>query len=449
MALPASDPRQDTGFRDRVDAGRLLGAHVRALRARRPVVLALPRGGVPVGAGVARALGAPLDVIVVRKLGVPFQPELGFGAIGEGGVRILDHDLIRRAGLGPDEVQAVIDAESTELERRVRRYRGDRPPVPVAGRTVVIVDDGIATGGTVRVAVQVARAMNADRVVVAVPVAPPETVARLRTEADQVFCLLMPAQFIAVGQWYEHFDQTSDQEVATLLRHATAAVPPGSQGTEQEVAVRAAGVELEGSLAVPAEARGVVLFAHGSGSSRHSPRNRAMAQSLHGHGIATLLFDLLTPKEGTDRRRVFDVELLGDRLLSATAWVRDRQETEGLPVGYFGASTGAAAALWAAGASGNEVAAVVSRGGRPDLAGARLSSVRSPTLLIVGGADEVVLGLNREAIAQLRCPNHLAVVPGATHLFEEPGAMEAVAGLAVDWFDHYLSVAAGRRTTAG
>jgi putative phosphoribosyl transferase len=412
------------------------------LRGEQPVVLALPRGGVPVGAEVARVLGAPLDVVVVRKLGVPFQPELGFGAIGEGDVTILDRDLVRRARLADRDIDRVIGAERAELERRVVRYRGGRPPVRVLGRTVVIVDDGVATGGTARVAVQVARAMGARKVVVAVPVAPPETVARLRCEADQVVSLLAPPHFVAVGQWYEHFEQTSDREVGGLLRQANRSLAEET-GAAGEVTVRAGDVDLAGELIVPEVANGIVLFAHGSGSSRHSPRNQAMAKALRGHGFGTLLFDLLTEAEAVDRRRVFDVALLGERLLGATVWTRSERAAGALPIGYFGASTGAAAALSAAATRGNEVDAVVSRGGRPDLAGSQLSAVRCPTLLIVGGADTEVLALNRQAAARLRCVNQLTIVPGATHLFEEPGAMEMVAGLAIDWFDRHLSLRAG------
>ncbi len=424
-------------FHDRGQAGRLLGERLLFLRDEQPVVLALPRGGVPVAAEVARTLVAPLDVLVVRKLGVPFQPELGFGAIGEEDVTILDRDLVRRAGLGDREIEAVIARERAELERRVARYRSGRPPVGVLGRTVVIVDDGIATGGTARVAVQVARVMGARKVVVAVPVAPPETVARLRSEADQVVCLLVPPHFVAVGQWYENFEQTSDREVGAALREAdeTTGREPGPGG---EVHVRAGDVDLPGELVVPELASGIVLFAHGSGSSRHSPRNQAMARALGDHGFGTLLFDLLTEDEAADRRRVFDVALLGERLLGATVWVRGQPAAGRLPLGYFGASTGAAAALWAAGAPGNEVKAVVSRGGRPDLAGPRLGAVRCPTLLVVGGADTAVLALNREAAATLRCTHQIVIVPGATHLFEEPGAMQAVAELAIDWFEQHL-----------
>ena len=197
-------------------------------------------------------------------------------------------------------------------------------------------------------------------------------------------------------------------------------------------------VGLEGLLGLPTATRGIVLFAHGSGSGRFSPRNNFVAQALRGAGLATLLFDLLTADEAQDRRNVFNIELLARRLSMAAAWVRDDSETTNLPVGYFGASTGAAAALVAAAADQGRVAAIVSRGGRPDLAGSALRSVRAPTLLIVGGDDVEVLALNRAALAELRCQKELVVVPGATHLFEEAGTLEAVVEHARGWFSEHF-----------
>ncbi len=204
----------------------------------------------------------------------------------------------------------------------------------------------------------------------------------------------------------------------------------------REVVVAAGDVELPGTLAVPDGATGVVAFAHGSGSSRHSPRNRLVARVLEDARLATLLIDLLTPAEGADRRNVFDVPLLAGRLAAAAAWLAHEPEVAELPLGYFGASTGAAATLWAA-ADDHRVRAIVSRGGRPDLARPRLPAVRAPTLLLVGGYDPTVLDLNEEARLFLRCECELRIIPGATHLFEERGALETVAGLARDWFlDH-------------
>jgi len=209
------------------------------------------------------------------------------------------------------------------------------------------------------------------------------------------------------------------------------------------VRIRADSVVLEGLLGVPAGAAGIVLFAHGSGSSRLSPRNAAVARALRRAGIATLLFDLLTAPESADRALVFDVPLLARRLRAATAWVRGEAATRHLAVGYFGASTGAAAALVAA-ADDPAVAAVVSRGGRPDLAAPVLSRVRAPTLLVVGGDDVPVIAMNEEALRRLRCEKRLVIVPGATHLFEEPGTLEEVVRLATDWFrDHFPRRARG------
>ncbi|SCF65279.1 putative phosphoribosyl transferase [Streptomyces sp. Ncost-T10-10d] len=214
---------------------------------------------------------------------------------------------------------------------------------------------------------------------------------------------------------------------------------------DPEVIVHAGPVRLHGQLSVPEGAAGIVVFAHGSGSSRHSPRNRFVSTSLNKAGLATLLFDLLTAEEELDRAHVFDTALLARRLTDATRWLLDRSDTYRLAVGYFGASTGAAAALWAAAEPDSPAVAVVSRGGRPDLAGPRLPTVTAPTLLIVGGDDEMVLDLNRQAQALLRCESRLAVVPGATHLFEEPGALGTVADLAREWFADHL----GRRAEPG
>ena len=208
------------------------------------------------------------------------------------------------------------------------------------------------------------------------------------------------------------------------------------------VRVQAGSAILEGDLVIPEGAVGVVLFAHGSGSGRHSPRNRFVARELQAAGLATFLIDLLTPEEeAVDLETAhlrFDIPLLADRLVAATHWLAADPSTRGLKVGYFGASTGAGAALVAATVEPDRVGAVVSRGGRPDLAGEVLPRVRAPTLLIVGGRDLVVLDLNRAAMARMRTEVQLEIVPGATHLFEEPGTLEAVARLARDWFRRYL-----------
>jgi putative phosphoribosyl transferase len=269
---------------------------------------------------------------------------------------------------------------------------------------------------------------------------------RMRDVADEVVCLRRPWAFGSVGQWYLDFDQTGDSEVVALLELAArdrqpparsagaadphAASPPDPPPRDEEITVPVGAQQLTGRLAVPGRASGLVIFAHGSGSSRHSPRNRYVAGVLNDAGLATLLFDLLTPAEEPQRARVFDVPLLAGRLTAVTRQVRPAFDW----VGYFGASTGSAAALWAAAEPDADIAAVVSRGGRPDLAARRLAAVRAPTLLIVGGHDPIVLDLNRQAQTELGGPAELVVISGATHLFEEPGTLAAVAEQARDWF---------------
>jgi putative phosphoribosyl transferase len=497
-------------FRDRTDAGRRLARRLEHLRADDVVVLGLPRGGVPVAYEVATALGAPLDVILVRKLGAPFQPELAMGAIGEGGVRVSNDDVIRRGGITDDEVAAVEERERLVIDRQALQFRSGRSRVAVAGRTAIVVDDGIATGATAAAACHVARRQGAGKVVLAAPVGAPESVQALQDVCDEVVCPEMPPFFLAVGTWYDDFRGVSDSEVTALLARAaeqsahdtapardTAAAPareanapdqahardtapapdtahapappadgtppatepPGStppspaSGTQprasaprppraEEVMIDAGGVSLPGHLVIPPGATGHVIFVHGSGSSRHSPRNKYVAAELNNAGFGTLLFDLLTTEEERDRANVFDVGKLASRLAEVTRWLREQPGDLDAAIGYFGASTGAAAALIAASEPGAHIQAVVSRGGRPDLAGARLADVRAPTLLIVGSRDEVVLDLNRDAQRQLRGPNQLAIVPGATHLFEEPGALETVTRLARDWLSLHLAAPA-------
>ncbi|MGO9319540.1 MAG: phosphoribosyltransferase family protein [Solirubrobacteraceae bacterium] len=427
-------------FEDRRDAGRRLAALLEPFRDERPVIVGIPRGGVPVAAEVARALGAPLDLAVVRKIGAPQNPEYAIGALAEGGVRVLSDESVRALGLSDAEVQTLIARVGSELSERTGRYRGGRAPAELTGRTAILVDDGLATGRSARAALQSLRERGAARVILAVPVAAPESVEALREEADEIVCVEVPEDLWAVGLWYEDFTPTTDGEVAALLAEGAASAaraPAADPPFAEEVTIAVTpDVLLGGELEIPAGAVGIVAFAHGSGSSRLSPRNRAVAGELNEAGFATLLFDLLTPREETDRANVFDIPLLAARLVAASEWLATRSVSATLPLAYFGASTGAAAALTAAAELGARVFAVISRGGRPDLA-SNLAAVSAPTLLIVGGADHQVLELNREAQRQLRCPSELAVVPGATHLFEEPGALEEVSRLAIDWLERH------------
>lgn len=411
-------------FTDRTSAGRELATELARFAGAETVVVGLARGGLPVAAEVARALKAPLDVLVVRKVGAPFQPELGIGALAEGDVQVIDTVLCQRLGVSDADVRRLVRAQAIELDQRIMTFRHAHPRLDLAGRLVIVVDDGLATGSTAHAAIRSARRAGARHVVLAVPVGSSEAVHRLASIADEVVCLATPEDFMAVGYHYDDFAQVADAEVLACLEGALSA----------DVQIPVGDASLVGHLEIPAGARLLVVFAHGSGSSRLSPRNQEVARVLQEGGIATLLMDLLTEEEAAHRAQVFDIEHLADRLEGALAWSRRDARTQRLAVALFGASTGAAAALATAARCPDLVRSVVSRGGRPDLATPWLPRVQAPTLLIVGGDDVDVLRFNREALTRLRCPASLEVIPGASHLFEEPGTLPRAAALARDWF---------------
>ena len=432
--MPA--PHSRSLFLDRADAGRKLAARLLALGLEHPVIYALPRGGVPVGLEVAKALKAPLDLILVRKIGAPGRPELALAAVvdGDSPQLVVNEEVATATGAGAGFLKTALRRELQEIERRRTLYLAGRQHVSPANRTAIVVDDGAATGATAKAALQALRRQGAARVVLAVPVAPLETLETMRAEADNVVCLETPQPFYGVGAFYDDFHQLTDEETVALLGQVWDRTPSTPAPAVIRREVRLPPLDLAADLQIPAGARGLVLFAHGSGSSRLSPRNRAVADDLNRRGFATLLLDLLSDDEARDRGNVFNIDLLADRLLHAVGWIDAQSELAVLPLGLFGASTGAAAALSAAARLGERVRAIVARGGRPDLAGAALGQVTAPTLLIVGDTDEAVIELNRRALTELNADKALNLVPGAGHLFEEPGTLEQVMKLAGDWF---------------
>ncbi|MGV9251985.1 phosphoribosyltransferase family protein [Streptomyces sp. NPDC003697] len=444
-------------YDNRADAGRRLARCLEHLRGSDVVVLGIPRGGVPVAFEVARRLGAPLDLAVVRRLSVPWQPELDFGAVGEYGVRVLDQDVARESGLGAAERETAEGTARAELERRVRRWRTGRTPVPLAGRTAVVVDDKVTTGAVAEAACLTARARGADRVVLAVPLAAEAALPHLATMADQVVCRQPLCHLGSPEAWYRDFGPATDAEIAALLAEAdratatagtttaatgtavftSAAAPPRPELTaaDRELEVSAGRVRLAARLTLPAMARAVVAYAHGEGSCRLGPRHACVTTALHRAGLGTLVVDLLGEEEKRNEHNAFDIVLLAGRLHAVAAHLR--RET-GLPVSLCGEGTSAGAALKAA--VDDDVRAVVCLSGRPDLAGpAALARVRAPSLLVVADLDPRVLGLNRCAADWMSCDHRVAVVPGATRLFTEPGTLEAVADLARDWFTAHLA----------
>lgn len=429
-------------FTNRLEAGRQLAKKLHKFKTGDVVVLGLPRGGVPVAFEVAKEIAAPLDVILIRKLGVPWQHELAMGAIGEGSVRVLNQQVIDSCDVSERQINDVEMKERQELNRRISLYRTVHEPLSLLGKTVVIVDDGIATGSTALAACEVARARGATWIALVTPVAPLGWEESMHTAADEYLALYTPEFFGAVGNFYEDFDQVSDEDVLSILRSEPQNI---ERSVDEDVSiVLEDGATVEGRLTVPINAKGCVVFVHGSGSSRKSPRNKQVAKVLNTAGLATLLFDLLTEEESTNREHVFDIGLLSHRLVNVTDWLRRRHETQDLSYAYFGASTGAAAALTAA-AGDADIVAVVSRGGRPDLATDDLKWVRCPVLLIVGSKDTEVRWLNEEAAAQLASPHQVAIVQRAGHLFEEPGTLDEAAKLARDFLLQKFSERAHHR----
>jgi putative phosphoribosyl transferase len=351
-------------FRNRQHAGQTLAKRLKSISLQNPIVLALPRGGVPVAFEIAKALKAPLDVLIVRKIGAPARPEYGIGAITEGGYYWIDQEAALAVRASETEIEKVITRESLEVERRISEYRGGKPLPHLKGRSVIVVDDGLATGVTARVGCHYLKNQGANQVVLAVPVCSPRTIGFLRSEVDQVICLEEPEFFLAVGHFYKDFIQTSDEEVIELLKKSKewqTETPVNlnqkfeSRPRKNEVVISEKEVRLPGTLFIPEKAQGVVIFAHGSGSGRLSPRNQKVSGILNQAGLGTLLFDLLTEDESLNRANVFDIPLLASRLILATQWLKKQNAAKDLPIGYFGASTGGGAALWAAADLKNEI----------------------------------------------------------------------------------------------
>ena len=423
-------------FRNREEAANALAERLDKILGHDeiPLILGIPRGGVPMAKVISEKLNADLDVVLVRKVGHPMHPEFAVASVTEKGEIHLGEGA-KSSGISLSDIEAKALMEISTLSKKRKLFTPDRKPISPLGRSVVIVDDGIATGATMVAALQTLKSTGAKRLIVATPVASKNAVELLQAEGAEVCALIVPDVFYSVSQFYDVFEQVSDKEVVDALKPIPTPTPFLS-----EITIHTAEVELKAFLQNPKNAKGLVIFAHGSGSSRHSIRNQFVAQHLHENGFATLLVDLLTEEESKARSNVFDIGLLAERLGLLTDWAGTQAGLRALKAGYFGASTGGGAALEAAAENQKQVYAVVSRGGRPDLAKDFLAEVKAPTLLIVGGDDGVVISMNEWAYEHLKCERSLEIIPGAGHLFEESGALEAVAKLATDWFSKHLLV---------
>lgn len=418
-------------FEDRNEAGYLLAERLAEYKTSDPVILALPRGGIPIAKIIASSLHAPLDLIFIRKIGVPGNEEFAVGAVAEDEKPLLNEELISHYNLDRKIIAGSVSEQIKEIRSRSKRYRKVFKPISFEGRTVIVVDDGLATGASMKAALTWLKTKVVKEIIVAVPVSSREGIEEIKPLCNEVISLIVPPQLWSVGSWYHNFKQLTDEEVLDETFVSSNTVD------ENDISLYDQNEPLKGLLQTPSEAKGLILFAHGSGSNYKSPRNQKVAKALHEAGFATMLFDLLTAEESCNRRNVFDIDLLARRLTLATEWAK--KNFPNLPMGYFGASTGAAAALKAAAdrEHQHDIFAIVSRGGRPDLALESLPQVKDPVLLIVGKEDDLVIPLNKLARNKLKnC--QMEIIPKAGHLFEEPGTMEQVIELAVGWFNQYV-----------
>jgi putative phosphoribosyl transferase len=427
-------------FDDRADAGRRLALLLGHLAAEEPVVLALPRGGVPVAVEVAAALRAELDVLAVRKLGAPGNREFAIGAIAEGGSVVLDAATAARLGVAQEDLDRVLRREVAELRRRIDRFRQGSAPADLRGRTVVIVDDGLATGLTDLAAVRAARRGGATRIVVAAPVGSREALVLLRREADEVVCHSVPRELLGVGRWYRDFSPVPDREAMALLAEARAGSPPAPPRRARDVAVDAgAGLRLPGELAAAIEPWGLAVLADANGGTA----TPALGRRLNDAGLTTLMIDLATAGE-REEGRMADPATLAGRLLRATRGLAREPETRGLPVGWVAGPGAAEAVLTSAAAPLDEVRAVVVRDGRPGLAEA-LAEVRIPTLLLVEGDAAAAPG----DAGAVPGPHRIVRLAGAAEPLDAAAARDEAGRLAVNWLGTHLPVAAAPAAAAG
>ncbi|MBI2207675.1 MAG: alpha/beta fold hydrolase [Candidatus Rokubacteria bacterium] len=428
-------------FHDRTDAGRRLADALAPFVTPPAVVAGIPRGGVAVALPVVERFGLPLTVVYARKLTAPIAPELAFGALDEDGEVILEPRIVATLGLQRDDIDRARTRVAAEIRRRMQLYQVPPLATYLPGASVLLVDDGLATGNTMRAAVAYARRHGAREIVVAVPCASVEAAERFRHEADRFVGLVIDPGFYAVGAYYEDFSPVEDAAVCRMLEQAQRIIA-GSDPPASGLAVsfkNSRGLRLAGELLVP-DGPGrhpVVVFAHGWGSSKASPRNRMVATALVAAGIAAFLFDFTGhgDSEGTDEDSTAAQQ--HDDLRSAADILETLDEVDSRRLGIAGASSGAAAALLFA-AEDQRVKALVMRSGNARGAELAAERVRAPTLLIVGALDAPILAVNEELLARLAGTKRMEIVPGGNHLFEDPAALRRAATLTVEWFARHL-----------
>jgi putative phosphoribosyl transferase len=419
-------------FRDRTDAGKRLAEAIAGMKLERPVVLGIPRGGIPLAAEVARTTGGELAAIVAHKLGAPGNPELAIGATTADGVYYLDAEAARLVGADDGYLAQERARQAREAARREDLFDAHRRP-SLKGRTVVVVDDGVATGATAIASVRSVKAQGAARVILAVPVGPPATIEVLRREADEVVCLSIEDNFWAVGQFYEDFEAVEDEEVREILRGFA---PLVTADPSREFTVRRRSVRLAGRLDLPPGTGPfpTVVFVHGLGSGKDSPRNVAIAEALVDAGVGSVLFDLSGHGDSSgDEREGTDAYI--DDLEAVWGWMLNQPEIDPFRIGIAGSSLGAVVAMEAAIERKVRPATMVLRAPPADSDQFRRLPVRS--LVVIGSYDPLLEDVRVGVSQSLFC--EMAVIEGATHLFEEAGTLDEAVQKTVDWFRQRLT----------
>src|SRR5579875_630976 len=422
-------------YADRHDAGRRLGALLADRRFEDPLVVGIARGGMPVAAEVAHALGAPLDIVIVRKIGAPWNRDLAIGAVAEGDLVMVDERAVAELGLCAQEVDEAVARALEELARTIDRLREGRPRIGVRGRSVILVDDGLATGRIAQAAIRALRERGALHITLALPVGAPESVQALADSVDEALCAATPQHLRAIGDWYADFRATSDEEMLALLAgHSGAAARSALISSEP-------GISAHGDLIVPwsAPGHGVIVFAPSGPSHAEAQLTAELAGVLERSGFGTLSLDWPQIDSPSRGERSEDVQITAQLMRAATDWLRSQPESARLPIGYVGGGAGAAGALVAAAQLRSALGALVALAPRLELTGGAIALLEAPTLLVVPEQDRELLAICHAAREAMQCESRIALLPGRSPLALDRRARESLAPIVTDWLARHIS----------